>query len=212
MSTLQVHRAILPAASGSTRRASPLGPGAIAASILVLALAGCAGAPSPKFSLRLPALTASHPVSVSDRLTYAVALLGRGQAQDASNQLGAVLAVDPHQPLARLLLSEIEQDPKIILGRRSHPYRVRPGETMTLLAHRFLGDPHLFYALARFNDIAVPDEPLTGRVIMVPGAGAPASPKHAPRRPPAATVVRQGQSPVPAAQKPSVVQAWRLNL
>jgi hypothetical protein len=118
--------------------------GAVAGAALAMALAGCAGGPAPRFATRLTAPGAGRQVSSADRVAYAVALLGAGQAQAARAQLAVVSADDPQASDARLLLREIDEDPAAILGDRSHPYRVRPGETMTTLARRFLGDGRLF--------------------------------------------------------------------
>jgi len=181
-----------------------------------MALIGCAGTPAPRFATRFASPRAARQVTASDRVAYAITLLGAGQSQAARAQLAVVPADDPQASSARLLLREIDEDPAAILGERSHPYRVRPGETMTGLARRFLGDGRLFYALARFNDVAVPDDPIAGRVIRIPGAGPPPKPRRVVARvhpaPASAAVVAGAHAADPKPQKPSAMEAWRLRL
>jgi len=52
------------------------------------------------------------------------------------------------------------------------------------LAGRFLGDPLLFYALARYNGLRSPESLSAGQVLRIPG-----TPKAKPTRPTAPTVV-----------------------
>jgi len=187
--------------------------GTIAAAMLAIVLAGCAGTPTPRFATRFTAPRGARQVTPSDRVAYAITLLGAGQPQAARAQLAVVPTDDPQASAARLLLREIDEDPAAILGDRSHPYRVRPGETMTALARRFLGDGRLFYALARFNDVAVPDDPLGGRVIRIPGAGPAPKPRRVAHVHPAPTAVVGGAPAAdPKPQKPSAMDAWRLRL
>jgi len=176
--------------------------------MLGLVLAGCTGV-APRITLA-PTRVAPRTISVGDRLSYAIVLLGKGQVQAASDQIGAVLAEDPKQPTAQLLLSEIERNPKLILGEHSHAYRVRPGETMTSMAQRFLGDDKLFYALARLNGIAIPDEPLSGRIIQIPGA-APRAIRARVQKPTSPPPTKR-EEPSTTAQRTPAVVAWRLRI
>jgi hypothetical protein len=191
-----------------------LDAGVIAMATLAIVLAGCAGTPSPRFATRFTvAPRGARQVISVDRVAYAIALLGAGQAQAARAQLAVVPADDPRSSDALLLLREIDGDPATLLGERSHPYRVRPGETMTTLAGRFLGDERLFYALARFNDLTVPDEPLEGRVIRIPGPGSAPRPRRVAHVHPAPAAVAAGpHAAEPKPQKPSAMDAWRLRL
>jgi predicted Zn-dependent protease len=156
----------------------------LAAGLAALALAGCA-ATTPRLALPL----AAPNVAPAERLSRAVDLLNRGQAAQARAELKALLAVRPDDSRAARLMREIDEDPQLLLGSRSYPYTVRPGETMSVLAERFLGDSLMFYALGRYNHIAAPADLTAGRVLLIPGAPrkvavAPTSPAVSPQSQP----------------------------
>ena len=98
----------------------------------------------------------------------AIQLLERGEEARAKSVLQDILARTPNNSTARRLFSQIEGDPKTLLGTKFERYRVRPGDTLSLIAKRFAGDPLLFYALARHNGIPVPIELAANTVIEVP--------------------------------------------
>ncbi len=138
------------------------------------------------------------------------ALLNDGNVKEAEKLLRALLKRSPMDSSARVLLDSIERDPKDLLGPTSYPYTVRPGETMTLLAERLLGNRLKAYQLARYNGIAIPSTLSAGQVIRIPGtAPRPAPPPRsdAPNRPspspssPAASKPRP--APAPAPTKPA---------
>jgi hypothetical protein len=132
---------------------------------LALVLSACA-ATTP----RPPAAPTVAPgVAPAERLSQAIELLDQGQAAAARAELQAILAARPDDARAGRLMREIDDDPRVLLGSRSYPYTVRPGESMSALADRFLGDSLMFYALARYNGIAAPADLTAGRVLMIPG-------------------------------------------
>lgn len=155
-----------------------------AAILLTLLLQACAsnlqtaGPPPPAAAPRL---------SPSERMARAIGLLDHGKRDAARAELAALLAERPGDSLAGRLLNEIDQDPKTLFGTQSYPYEVKPGETMSVLAGRLLGDPLMFYALARFNGIEAPADVAAGRILMIPGS---------PHRATAATRPRQAPAPV----------------
>jgi hypothetical protein len=102
----------------------------------------------------------------------------------------------PANRLAQSLLKQIQTDPQTLLGREHFNYRVEPGESLSRIAGRFLKDVHLFYALARYNDIKVPRQLQGGQMIKVPGK----QPRRRPRRlrPPPACSRRPPPVPPPA--------------
>ena len=132
-----------------------------------------------------PAPQAVAPaVPARDRIRQAVDLLGRGQSVEARAELALLLAEHPGNSVGKTLIDQIDKDPKALLGARNYPYKVRPGETLSVLAERFLGDPLLFYALARYNGIERPDTNEAGRTLLIPGtpkraAATPAAPAQA---------------------------------
>jgi len=130
--------------------------------------------------------------SAQDRVHAAMAALDRGDEAQAKTLLEGVLQQEPGNATAHRLLDEINIDPRSQLGQRNHAYVVRNDDTMSELAQRFLGDPLLFYALARYNNMA-PDHLAAGQSILIPDRGRPASPPPAlasetPSAPPAPTV------------------------
>jgi hypothetical protein len=64
-------------------------------------------------------------------------------------------------------MRQIKEDPQALLGRESFAYRVQPGESLSRIAQRFLNDLHLFYILARYNNIKVPRNLAGGQMIRV---------------------------------------------
>lgn len=161
--------------------------------LATLALAACAsdGAPKPKL-----AAVASR---ADDRtpMRQAIDLLNEGQPDRARVVLQAILADAPQDAAARKLIDQLDRDPKLLLGVRGEPYQVRPGETMSMLAGRFLGDSLMFYALARYNGIAAPTTLQPGQMLMIPRRAKPASPPVTAKRAPTT-----GRAAAPATPEP----------
>jgi len=166
----------------ATTHAAPRG--ALAAVGCALALAACAQSPKAPPSVAaataapvLPAAPVAEPgLTPRQRLRKAVTLLDAGQPDQARAELTELLAAQPRNAPARRLVEQIDADPKVLLGAKSFSYRVRPGETMSMLAERFLGDSNLFYALARYNGIAAPAHTAAGQDLLIPGEQKKAAP------------------------------------
>jgi len=141
---------------------------------------------------RLPPAPPASPATQQQATKIAVAaavLLENGHEEQAKGELQRALAADPNNKLALNLMRQITADPVATLGRESFAYTVRPNDTMSSIAGRFMGDIYAFYILARYNGIAVPKQVSGGQVLRVPGK-APA------------LVVRE-PSPSPPAPAPS---------
>jgi hypothetical protein len=186
MNRLPSHASVRPRAAG-------------AALLLALALAGCASTPRPG------AVTpAAETGAWQGRVRDAIAALNRGDAAAARRELMAALRRQPGDTVARQLLSQIDTDPAILLGAENYSYTLREGETLSTVAGRALGNPMMFYALARYNNIAVPSSVVPGQTILVPGRrpAPPAPPRPAPRPhtapPPGPPVVAPTPAPRPA--------------
>jgi hypothetical protein len=163
---------------------------ALAACALALMLSACEtakpGAVNP-VSAQPRAPTATLGLAPAERIRKAVELLGHGQAPQARLEIEAALAQDPATPQAASLLRQIDEDPKVLLGEKNYVYKVKPGETMAGLAARFLGDPMMFYALARYNGVAAPADAPLGEQLLIPGAPKPVAPPPRKAAPAAAT-------------------------
>lgn len=145
-------------------------PGLLPAALATLLLAaGCQvqpERPDAEPEATEPPAEAREPATVE----RAVDLLQDGRAEAASEMLREILA-DREDPVAAGLLEQVETDPEELLGSDYLEIRVAPGESLSLLASRHLGDAMKFYALARYNDIRVPRLLEAGRVLRIPSAG-----------------------------------------
>jgi hypothetical protein len=121
-----------------------------------------------------------------ERVREAIAALNRGDAPAARRVLAAMLRRQPNDAVARQLLAQLDTDPRILLGQESYSYTLREGETLSTVAQRALGNPMMFYALARYNNIAVPTSVVPGQTILVPGRrpAPPPPPRQEPRQVP----------------------------
>jgi hypothetical protein len=108
-----------------------------------------------------------------------------------------VLEKQPGDPIARKLLRQIDTPAETLLGAANFPYVVRPDDSMSSLAQRFLRDPMMFYALARYNDIA-PAKLIPGRTIRIPG--------HARRKPDRNVTAQERLKASPKAEPPAVTK------
>ena len=162
-----------------------------------------------------PALAAPmSPQAVQKAVGTAIELLEAGNEDQAAAELARVLQFDPNHRLAQSLMRQIREDPMAMLGRESFSYRVQPGESLSRIAQRFLNDVHLFYVLARYNDIKVPRQLGGGQTIRVPGkapppsasAPAPALPPRVAAPPTPAPVPVPSPAPAPA-PAPAPVEA-----
>jgi len=142
-------------------------------------------------------------IQTAQRLaTSAIELLESGNEDQASAELQRALQNDPNNKLAQSLLKQIQNDPVATLGRENFPYRVQPGESLSKIAQRFLGDVHLFYVLARYNDLRVPKQLQSGQMIKVPGKAPPVT-AAAPAPTPARSPTAGGPAAAPAPAEPA---------
>lgn len=153
--------------------------------------------PPPPAQVEGPAPGSPAALQAAQRLALAAAeLLEQGQEDQGLAEVQKALVLDPHQRIASSLLKQIQTDPTTLLGRESFTYRVQPGESLSRIAQRFLGDVHMFYALARFNDLKVPRQLQGGQTIRVPG-----------KAPPAGAAALVAPAAAPAALPPSIKPA-----
>lgn len=163
-------------------------------------IAGCSGAPGGG---RAPAAASDAGWQGRERVQEAIALLNRGEAARARRQLMAALRRDPGDGIARQLLGQIDGDPRQMLGAQSYSHVLRDGETLSTVAQRALGNPMMFWILARYNNIAVPQDVRPGQTIEIPGRRpAPPAPRRAAPAPQAAPPARTQNRPAPAPAEP----------
>jgi tetratricopeptide (TPR) repeat protein len=185
--------------------ASPSSAGAAAAS---------AKAPNdtPKSPLPEPAaapageIKAAAPSAQQRQQAQAFALaaavqLESGHEEQAQAELQRALALDPNHKLALSLRRQITDDPVAMLGRESFAYTVRARDSLSGLAGQFLGDIHLFYALARYNGISVPRQLSAGQTLKIPGKAMPTA------REPVRADADQAPAPAPAPLPPATASS-----
>jgi hypothetical protein len=119
-------------------------------------------------SMRPGGPEATPGLSPRDRVRLAVDLLDEGDEQRAEVELRAALEEQPNNGAAQRLLQQITEDPRTLLTGTPRPYTVRQGDSMSALADRYLGDALMFYALARYNDLAAPNQLSAGQRLMIP--------------------------------------------
>ena len=186
--------------------ARPNQPRILPIALLAISLAGCGTVQRPGVA---PG-AASPPQQEGnwrgrEDVRDAIALLNRGDPAAARRKLMRALRREPGDNIARQLIQQIDTDPRTLLGAESYSYTLREGENLSTIAQRALGNPMLFYALARYNNIAVPDSVTPGQAILVPGRR-PAPPP--PRPEPRPATPRAGPAP---AETPPPRQAPRTN-
>jgi len=162
---------------------------------------------------QMPAISgpeATPGLAPRERVRLAIELLGEGDEQRAELELRAALDEQPSNGAAQHLLEQITDDPRALLGENARPYVVRQGETMSALAERYLGDPLLFYALARYNDLEAPNQLSQGQRLMIPrraGVSVAATPSGVELTPPP---LAAATSPAPRGIDPSRANQLRL--
>lgn len=139
--------------------------------------------PPPPRAPQRPA-TPAEAAQAQKMARAVIDLLEAGKEDEARAELERALALDFNNKLALNLMRQITMDPAE-LGRESFNYTVRPSDTLSRIAQRFLNDLYAFYILARYNGIAVPKQISSGQVLRIPGkppaGGAAAAPEPAPR-------------------------------
>jgi len=149
---------------------------ALLVSLLMLATSGCQlfearesgqGPPRVPRTEAEPAGADVEPLPPTN-LATAMAYLEAGRGRDARAVLAELARDAPGSRVLVSLLRQIDEPPESVLPGPYRPIEVGPGESLSLIAARELGDPLLFYALARLNEIEVPARVPAGSVLRVP--------------------------------------------
>ena len=146
--------------------------------------------PAPEVAPRPPP-TAAEQQQAQKIALHVADLLEAGNEEEARSEIDRALLLDPNNKLAQNFLRQLTVDPLAALGAESFAYTVRPGETLSRIAGRFMGDIYAFYLLARYNEVKVPRLVSSGQTIRVPGK----SPPPEVIRPPRQTVEPRQKSP-----------------
>lgn len=107
---------------------------------------------------------------ITDSIGQAMTLLQNGEEKRAEEMLAGILADNPEDATARLLLAQIRQPPEELLGESFEVIEVQSGDSLSAIAGRTIENELLFYSLARLNDIDVPRLLRAGQRIRVPSA------------------------------------------
>jgi tetratricopeptide (TPR) repeat protein len=129
-------------------------------------------------------------IPASQRVTKALQRLDQGDYENARNQLVWALQEKPGLQIADKLIQQIDADPIDYLGMKNFSYRVERGESLSIIAGKFLEDPMKFVILARYNKLENPSQLAPGDRIRVPGVmpdqvwRKPKKKPHRPKPPP----------------------------
>jgi tetratricopeptide (TPR) repeat protein len=105
----------------------------------------------------------------NQRVRKALDQLQNGDYENAHNQLTWAIQDDPDHKTAKKLLHQMNVDPIEHLGIKNFFYEVQSGDTLSLIAKKFLDDPYQFVILARYNQLDNPRKLAAGQRIRIPG-------------------------------------------
>lgn len=180
----------------------------LAALMGLVGLAGCQStgsradeSPSDAFA---PNVADSQPevqLSASEYASRAIERLQVGDAENARGDLERALALNPRSRTAKSLLAQLDADPQAELGAKYFEYEVQTGDSLSIIAKKFLGDALKFYLLARYNDLDDPSKLDVGQRVKVPGTARPeagGSPRAQAPKPASAAASAAPTKPAPA--------------
>ena len=130
-----------------------------------LMLAACGSNPE---AVR-PQTASAHGWANQEQVKQAMRLLNQGKPSEARAVLMKALKKQPGDAIARKLIEQIDTPPEQLLGSRSFSRVAAEGDSFSLLAERYLSDPMMAYALARYNDIGIPESLKAGQRLRIPG-------------------------------------------
>ncbi|MBY6205658.1 LysM peptidoglycan-binding domain-containing protein [Halomonas denitrificans] len=113
-----------------------------------------------------PAETRTGPTRLVDAMDH----LQYGRFEQAAAMIETLREASPGSPTLALLARQLEAPPEDLLPGPYRTLEVQPGDTLSQIAVRELGNPLLFVALARLNGIDVPRTLAIGTELRVPDA------------------------------------------
>jgi len=142
-----------------------------ATGISMLLVSGCAhfdpGAEPRSPEVPEPAVLQTEPDPGPLSLAVALDELERGRFEQARLTLASLVDADSGSRIAARLLDQLENPPEQLLPGPYVEVIVAPGESLSEISARELGDPLLFVALARLNAVDVPMRISAGTVLRV---------------------------------------------
>ncbi|MBI2784288.1 MAG: hypothetical protein HYX64_09525 [Gammaproteobacteria bacterium] len=115
-----------------------------------------------------PQYVAEPGLKPQQRIERAIKHLEKGEAGQAKAELEAYLAVVPSSKVAQDLLRQIDVPSSEYYPAASRDITLGAGDSFSVLAQKYLGSYYQFYALAKYNGIAVPRDVSAGRKIHIP--------------------------------------------
>lgn len=104
----------------------------------------------------------------AERWGRALRLLGRGREDRARSLLASLRGTEAYGARATGLLEQIRTPAREYFPFDYFHVELERGQSLSLLAERYLGDALEFYALARYNGITQPAEVAAGQLIRIP--------------------------------------------
>lgn len=156
---------------------------AIFLAVLLVTQAGCqtakpvAVAPQPEPVVAVaqpepqevtPQYLAEPGLKPQQRIERAIKHLEKGEAGQAKAELEAYLAAIPNSKVAQDLVRQIDTPANEYFPTDSRDITLAAGDSFSVLAQKYLGSYYQFYALAKYNGVAVPRDVSAGRKIRIP--------------------------------------------
>lgn len=106
----------------------------------------------------------------NEHITEAIKYLQNGKAKRAQQELEGAIRQQPSNMTAINLLVQINTPPKKFFSvKKSFTYTVKSGESLSMIARKFLNKPLQFYILAKYNGMDNPSKLRVGQKIRIPG-------------------------------------------
>lgn len=113
-------------------------------------------------------IQAQAGLTPKQRMTKALDALDKGQTQVAYAELQEYLVTFPNSPRANKLVNQIKTPISDFYPEDFFSIELESGQSLSTLSKKYLGSPWEFYALAKYNDIAVPNKVNIGDEIKIP--------------------------------------------
>lgn len=143
--------------------------------MVLLILCGCQTMPAPMPEPPPPAVPIviepepEPPVEpLATDLKTVIELMQNGQDQLAIDSLMVLIDDTPNASTMQKLLAQLQTNPSDFFGAEFFEVDVVAGDTLSTLANTHLGDPLLFFALARYNGITIPKHLEKDRRLKIP--------------------------------------------